>query len=105
MRRTRLVRAVGWLVCQLIAVPNIDDVDHAALNAHIAALVALDSEAARVRHESTQERSNPRGPIATSTPATSSAGVAASAAVAVAGPPRTIGLAENGWTTDESTAR
>jgi hypothetical protein len=68
IRRTRRVRAVGWLACQLIAVPNTDDVDHAALNAHIAALVALDSDAARIRQAPARERLNPPGPIATSTP-------------------------------------
>jgi hypothetical protein len=105
MRRTRIVRAVGWLACQLIAVPNFDDADQAALNAHIAALVALDSDATRVGHEPAQERSNPPRPIATSTPATSSAGVTASPAVASTGPPRSIGPADNGWATDGYTPR
>jgi hypothetical protein len=51
MRRTRVFRAVGWLVCWLIEIPSIDDVDQAALDAHIAAVAGLDREAARVRDE------------------------------------------------------
>jgi hypothetical protein len=44
-RRTRVFRTVGWLVCQVIEIPNIDDVDQAALAAHIAALAERDAEA------------------------------------------------------------
>jgi hypothetical protein len=43
-RRTRLFRAVGRLVCQVIEIPDIDDVDQAALDAHIAALAERDAE-------------------------------------------------------------
>jgi hypothetical protein len=39
-RRTRVLRTVGWLVCQVIEIPNIDDVDQAALDTHIAALAS-----------------------------------------------------------------
>jgi hypothetical protein len=117
MRRRRVFHAVGWLVCWLMGIPGIDDVDQAALDAHIAALAEQDREATRVPDEPAQERTNPPPyccagtgrpaprPITTSTQATPSAGVAASPAVARAGPPRTIGLADNGWTTDEYTAR
>ena len=45
-RRTRVFRTVGWLVCQVIEIPNIEDVDQAALNAHIAALAERDAEGA-----------------------------------------------------------
>jgi hypothetical protein len=45
-RRTRVFRTVGWLVCQVIEIPNIDDVDQAALDAHIAALAERDAEGA-----------------------------------------------------------
>jgi hypothetical protein len=43
MRRTRVFRTVGWLVCQLIEIPNIDDVDPPALDAYIAALAERDA--------------------------------------------------------------
>jgi hypothetical protein len=43
-RRTRVLRTVGWLVCQVIEIPNIDDVDQATLDAHIAALAERDAE-------------------------------------------------------------
>jgi hypothetical protein len=46
MRRTRVFRTVGWLVCQVIEVPDIDAVDQAALDAHIAALAERDAEGA-----------------------------------------------------------
>lgn len=116
MRRTRVFRAVGWLVCWVMEIPGIDDVDQAALDAHIAALAEQDREAARVPDEPAQQRANPPpyccagigrpAPrlITTSTPATSTAGVGASPAVARAGPPRTTGFADNGWTTDGYTA-
>jgi hypothetical protein len=45
MRRTRVFRAVGWLVCQLIEIPSIDDVDGPALDAYIATLGERDREA------------------------------------------------------------
>jgi hypothetical protein len=45
MRRTRVFRTVDWLVCQLIEIPSIDDVDGPALDAYIAALGERDREA------------------------------------------------------------
>jgi hypothetical protein len=46
MRRTRVFRTVGWLVCQLIELPSVDDVDQAALDAHIAAVAEYDRDTA-----------------------------------------------------------
>jgi hypothetical protein len=43
-RQTRVFRIVGWLVCQVIGIPSIDDVDQAALDTHIAALAERDAE-------------------------------------------------------------
>jgi hypothetical protein len=43
-RRTPVVRALTWLVCWLLEIPILDDVDHAALAAHIAALAEQDRE-------------------------------------------------------------
>jgi hypothetical protein len=45
MRRTRVLRAVGWLGCSLTKIPRVHDVDQAALDAYIAALAEHDSEA------------------------------------------------------------
>ena len=43
-RRTPVVRALAWLVCWLLEMPSLDDVDQAALDAHIAALAEQDRE-------------------------------------------------------------
>ena len=48
MRRARVFRAVGWLVCQLIDLRSVDDVDQAALDAHIAGLAEHDRDTAGV---------------------------------------------------------
>jgi hypothetical protein len=56
MRRTRVFRTVGWLVCQLIEIPSIDDVDGAALDAYIAAQAERDRGTARVPDPPAQER-------------------------------------------------
>ena len=48
-RRTRVFRTVGWLVCQVIEIPNIEDVEQAVLDAHIAALAERDAEGPRPR--------------------------------------------------------
>jgi hypothetical protein len=61
MRRTRLFRTVGWLVCWLLEIPRIDDLDQAALDAHIAALAESDGRAARVPDEPGQQRFSAAG--------------------------------------------
>jgi hypothetical protein len=43
-RRTPVLRALAWLVCWLLEIPSLDDVDQAALDAHIAALAEQDHE-------------------------------------------------------------
>jgi hypothetical protein len=43
-RRTPVVRALAWLVCWLLGMPGLDDVDQAVLDAHIAALAEQDRE-------------------------------------------------------------
>ena len=60
MRRTRVFRTVGWLVCQLIELPSSDDVDQAALDAHIAALAEYDRDTTEVPGQPAQERSAAR---------------------------------------------
>jgi hypothetical protein len=60
MRRTRVFGTVGWLVCQLIELPSSDDVDQAALDAHIAALAGYDRDTAGVPGQPAQERSAAR---------------------------------------------
>jgi hypothetical protein len=50
MRRTRVLRAVGWLGCWLIEIPRVHDVDQATLDAYIAALAEHDSEATHTFH-------------------------------------------------------
>jgi hypothetical protein len=56
MRRKRLFRTVGWLASRLIEMPSINDLDQAALDAHIAAVAERDREAARVPDQPAQER-------------------------------------------------
>ena len=56
MRRARVFRAVGWLVCQLIELPSVDGVDQAALDAHIAALAEHDRDTAGVPDKPAHER-------------------------------------------------
>jgi hypothetical protein len=48
-RRTRVFRTVGWLVCQVIEMPNIDDVDQAALDTHISRHSPSATRGTRVR--------------------------------------------------------
>jgi hypothetical protein len=43
-RRTPVARALAWLVCWLLEMPGLDDVDQAALDAHIDALAEQDRE-------------------------------------------------------------
>jgi hypothetical protein len=43
-RRTPVLRALACLVCWLLEIPRLDGVDHAALDAHIAALAEQDRE-------------------------------------------------------------
>jgi hypothetical protein len=47
-RRTPVLRALASLVCWLLEIPSLDDVDQAALEAHIAALAERDVRAARL---------------------------------------------------------
>jgi hypothetical protein len=48
-RRTRVLGTVGWLVCQVIEMPNIDDVDQAALDTHISRHSPSATRGTRVR--------------------------------------------------------
>jgi hypothetical protein len=57
MRRTRVFRTIGWLASRVIEMPNINDFDQAAFDAHIAAVAKRDREAARVPDEPAHERS------------------------------------------------
>jgi hypothetical protein len=43
-RRTAVLRPFAWLVCWLLEIPSIDDLDHAGLDAYIAALAEQDRE-------------------------------------------------------------
>jgi hypothetical protein len=43
-RGTPVLRALASLVCWLLEIPSLDDVDQAALEAHIAALAEQDHE-------------------------------------------------------------
>ena len=116
MRRTRVFRAVGWLVCWVMEISGIDDVDQAALDAHIAALAEQDREAGARPGRAGRTAREPAALLLRWHRATSAQAdhnqhtgylnrrVGASPAVARAGPPRTTGFADNGWTTDGYTA-
>ena len=43
-RRTPVYGALAWLLCRLLDIRSLDNVDQAALDAHIAALGAQDRE-------------------------------------------------------------
>ena len=45
-RRTPVLRPLAWLICWLLDIPSMDDVDQAALDAHIDALAELDRDTA-----------------------------------------------------------
>jgi hypothetical protein len=47
-RRTPVLRPLAWLVCWLLEMPSMDDLDQAALDAHIAALAEQDRDTASV---------------------------------------------------------
>jgi hypothetical protein len=56
MRRTRVFRTVGWLVWQFIELPSSEDVDQAALDAHIAALAEHDRDRTALPGQPAEER-------------------------------------------------
>jgi hypothetical protein len=47
-RPTPVLRPLAWLICWLLEIPRIDEVDQAALDAHIDALAEQDRDTASI---------------------------------------------------------